>query len=123
MNPYMDPLGDLQTTRPIQTDWECTVKPYPSWWFRFIGNLDSQFRNGLVSTQNRMRSDAPEPLLALAETIMRFHTRLLRPSTNVRPFLLYKLHSLRHFDIARDDAFLLPWMFKPKDVHLRRLAT
>jgi hypothetical protein len=28
MNLWMDPLGNLLTTRPIQAGWECTTEPY-----------------------------------------------------------------------------------------------
>jgi hypothetical protein len=30
MNRWMDTLGDLLTTRPIETGWEFTIKPYLS---------------------------------------------------------------------------------------------
>ena len=51
------------------------------------------------------------------------HTRLLRPSTNFRPFLLGILHSSRVIDNGREDSFLLPQMFMPKEFHLRQLLT
>jgi len=59
----MDPLGDSLTTRPIQTGWEFTVKPYPCRRFRFVDNSDHEFGNGLGRTGTRTRSDSPEPLL------------------------------------------------------------
>ena len=59
----------------------------------------------------------------LAESIVSLHTRLLRPSTNVRPFLQCILHSSRVVDNARKDPFLLPRIFKLVEVHLRQLAS
>jgi len=59
----------------------------------------------------------------LAESIVSLHTRLLRPSTNSRPFLQCILHSSRVVDNARDDPILLPQIFMPKEVHLRQLST
>jgi len=61
----MDPLGDPLTTRPIQTGWEFTLKPYPSRQFGFIDNPDHRFGTGSVSTRTRTRSDGPEQLLTL----------------------------------------------------------
>jgi len=40
MNVYMDLLGNLLTTRPIQSGWEFTIEPYPSWLSSFIDNQD-----------------------------------------------------------------------------------
>jgi hypothetical protein len=57
----MDPL----TARPIQTGWEFTMEPYRSGQFGCIGNLDTQFGNGLVWIWIRTRSDGPQPLLTL----------------------------------------------------------
>jgi len=57
-------------------------------------------------------------LKTLAESIVSLHTRLLRPSTNIRPFLQCILHSSRVVDNAREDPFLLPQIFMPKEVHL-----
>jgi hypothetical protein len=54
----------------------------------------------------------------LAESIMSPHTRLLRPSTYFRPFLMCILHSSRVVDNAREDPFPLPRIFMPKEVHL-----
>jgi len=65
MNLYMDPLGNPLTTRPIKTGWEFTMEPYLSGQFGFIDDRDRQFSNGSVWTQNRIRSDRPEPLLTL----------------------------------------------------------
>jgi hypothetical protein len=65
MNLLMDPLGDLLTTRPIQTDWEFTMEPYQSGQFGCIDDPDHQFGNGLVCTGTQIRSDSPEPLLTL----------------------------------------------------------
>jgi hypothetical protein len=59
----------------------------------------------------------------LGESIVSLHTRLLRPSTNFRPFLQCILHSSRVIDNAREDPFLLPRIFMLKEVHLRQLAT
>jgi hypothetical protein len=50
MNLLMDPL----TTQPIQTDWEFTMKPYPSGQFGLIDNLDCQLGNGSVWTRTRI---------------------------------------------------------------------
>jgi hypothetical protein len=61
MNLWMDPLGDLLTTCPIQTGWEFTMEPDPSGQFGFIDDPDPQFGNSLGWT--RTRSDGPEPLL------------------------------------------------------------
>jgi hypothetical protein len=61
----MDPLGDLLTTRPVQTGWEFTMEPYLSGKFGFIDNPDREFVNCSVWTQTRPRSDGPEPLLIL----------------------------------------------------------
>jgi hypothetical protein len=65
----MDPLGDPLTTRPIQTGWEFTIDPYPSWPFGFIDDPDRQFGNGSVLTQTGTQSDSPEPLLTLARIV------------------------------------------------------
>jgi len=59
----------------------------------------------------------------LAESIVTLHTRLLRPGTNLRPFLQWLLLSLRVIDNAREDPFPLPQIFMPRVVHLRQLAT
>ena len=53
-----------------------------------------------------------------AESIVSLHTRLLRPSTNFRPFLRCILHSSRVVDNAREDPIPLPRIFMPKNVHL-----
>jgi len=44
----MDLLDNPLTTRPIQTGWEITMEPYPSWQFGFIEDPDRQFGNGSV---------------------------------------------------------------------------
>jgi len=62
----MDPLGDPLTTRPIQTDWEYTMEPYPSGQFGLIDHQDRQFGNGSVWTRTRTRSDGLDPFLTLA---------------------------------------------------------
>ena len=54
----------------------------------------------------------------LAESIVILHARLLRPSTNFHHFLWCILHSSRVDDNAREDPFLLPRIFIPKEVHL-----
>ena len=59
----------------------------------------------------------------LAESIGRLHTRLLRPSTNLGPFLRCILHSSRVIANAREDSLPLTQIFIPKEVHLRQLAT
>ena len=64
----MDPLGDLLTTRRIQTGWEFTMEPYPSRRFGIIDDPDRQFGNGSVWTRTRTRSDGLEPLLILVGT-------------------------------------------------------
>jgi len=58
-----------------------------------------------------------------AECIMSLPRRLLRPSTNFRPFLQCILHSSRILHNAREDPFLLHPIFMLKEVHLRQLAT
>jgi len=58
-----------------------------------------------------------------AGSIVSLHPRLLRRSTNFRPFLQCILHSLRIVDNAREDAFPLPPIVMPKEVHLTQLAT
>jgi hypothetical protein len=62
-------------------------------------------------------------LITLAESIVSLHTRLLRPSTNFRPFRQCILHFSLFVDNAREDPFLLPRIFMPKEVHLRQLST
>jgi len=61
----MDQLGDLLTTRPIQTGCEFTIKPYLSGRIWFIDNTDHQIGNGSVWARTRTRSYGPEPLLTL----------------------------------------------------------
>jgi len=61
----MDPLGNLLTTRPIQTGWEYTIQSYPCWRFGCVDKPDYQFGNVPVWTQTRTRRDDPEPLLPL----------------------------------------------------------
>jgi len=46
--------------------------------------------------------------LKLAESIVRLHTRLLRPSTNFRPFLHWLHHSSEVVDNARNTSFHSP---------------
>jgi len=58
----------------------------------------------------------------LAESIVSLHTRLIKPSTNFRPFLQCILHSSSDVHNAREDPFPLPPSFMPKDIHLRQLA-
>jgi hypothetical protein len=53
-----------------------------------------------------------------AESIVSLHTRLLRPSTNFRPFLRCILHSSHVVHNAREDPFPLPRIFMPKEVDL-----
>ena len=57
----------------------------------------------------------------LAESIVSFHTSLLRPSTNFRPFLQCILHFSRVVNNAREDPFPLPQIFMLNEVHLRQL--
>jgi len=66
----MEPLGDPQTTRPIQTGWDFACEPYPSWRFGFIDNPGRQFGNSSVCTRTQTQSNSPEPLLTLIMTIM-----------------------------------------------------
>jgi hypothetical protein len=61
----MDLLGDLLTTRPIQTGWEFTKEPYLSGQYGLIDNLDRQIGNSSVSTRTGTRSSCPETLLTL----------------------------------------------------------
>jgi len=58
-----------------------------------------------------------EPL-KLAESIVRLHSRLLRPSINLRPCLLCILHSSHVVDDAGDDSSLVARIITPKEVHL-----
>jgi len=53
-----------------------------------------------------------------AECIVCLHTRLLRPSTNFRPFLRCILHSSLVAENAREDPFLFPRIFMLKEGHL-----
>jgi len=55
----------------------------------------------------------------LAKSILRLHMRLLRLSTNFLPYLQCIVHSLRVVDIAREDPFLFPRIFMPKEFYLR----
>jgi len=66
----MDPLGDLLITRPIQTGWEFTIEPYPSWQFGLIDNKNSQFGNssGWTRTRTQTRNDGPELLIKINTT-------------------------------------------------------
>jgi len=64
----MDQKGNPLTTCPIQMGWEFTLKLYPRWRFRYIGDPDNQFGNGSVWTQTRTRSDGPETLWTLTRT-------------------------------------------------------
>jgi hypothetical protein len=59
----------------------------------------------------------------LAESIVSLHTRLLRLSTNFRPFLLCKLRSFGVVANVREDPFPLLRNLMLKGVHLRQLAT
>ena len=68
----MDPLENQLRTRPIEMGTEMVIKPYPNQQFRFIGNPDRQFGDGLVPTWTRTRSDRPEPLLTLL-TVFAIH--------------------------------------------------
>jgi len=61
--------------------------------------------------------------LRLAENIVSFHARQLRPSINDRPWIQWILHSSCVVENAREDPFPLPWIFMPMEVHLRQLAT
>jgi hypothetical protein len=45
------------------------MEPYLSGQFGFIDDPDRQFGNGSVWTRTRTRSDGPEPLLTLGETL------------------------------------------------------
>ena len=65
MNLKMHLLGDLLTTRPIQTGWEFTMELYPSGQLGFIEDPDHPFGNGSVWSRTRIRSEGPEPLLTL----------------------------------------------------------
>jgi hypothetical protein len=59
----------------------------------------------------------------VAESIVSYHTRLIRPSTKLGPFLQCKHHPSSVVINAREDPFTLPGMFILKEVHLRLLAT
>jgi len=61
----MDLLGNPLGTRPIQTGWEISIKPYPNWRFGYIANTDHQFGNGSFLTQTRTWIDGPAMLLSL----------------------------------------------------------
>jgi len=60
--------------------------------------------------------------LKLAESIVSLHTRLRRPSTNIRTFLACILCSSPLVDNVQEDHFPLPQIFMPKDVHLSQLG-
>jgi len=62
MNLQMDPVGDLVTTRPLQTGGEIAIEPHPKWWFRFIDSQDRHFSNGAVPFRTRTLTDGPELL-------------------------------------------------------------
>jgi hypothetical protein len=62
MNFYMEPLGDLLTTRPIQNSWVITFTLYPKWWFWLYDNLDTQFANSLVAILTRTWSNCLEQI-------------------------------------------------------------
>jgi len=79
----MDPLGDPLTTHLIQTGWEFTMEPYPSGKFGFIDDRDRQFGNGSVWTRTRTRSDGPEPLLTLVDTL--YHDPAVTVSRSLFP--------------------------------------
>jgi len=66
----MDRLGDPLKIQPIQTEWDISIKPYPSWPLDCIGNPDSQFRKRLVGTRIRTQSDSLVPLSPLLITIL-----------------------------------------------------
>jgi hypothetical protein len=53
-----------------------------------------------------------------AESIVRLHTRLLRPRTIFDPFLRCILQSSRVVDNTREDPFPLRQIVMPKEVHL-----
>jgi hypothetical protein len=61
----MDPLGDLLTTRLIQTGWEFTMELYLSGQCGFTDDPDRQFGNGCVWTKAQTRRDSLEPLVTL----------------------------------------------------------
>jgi len=58
----------------------------------------------------------------LAESIVSVQTRLLRPSTDFRSFLLCIHHSWHVVDNAREDPFPLPQVLILNEVHFRQLA-
>ena len=65
MNQHMDLLGDLLTTRPIQTGWEMCIEPHPNRQFWCIENQECWFGNSLHLTQTQTRCDGLELLLTL----------------------------------------------------------
>jgi len=61
----MDPLDNLQTTCPILTSWEMSIKQYPNWHLRWIDDPDHVVGDVLVPTQTWTQSSSPELLLTL----------------------------------------------------------
>jgi len=66
----MDLLCNPLTTRPIQTGWEFTIEPYPSWQLGYIDHPDRRFGKGSVWTRTRASSDSPEPFLTLSVIVL-----------------------------------------------------
>ena len=65
MHLQMDPLENPLRTRPIQTDREMSIEPYPNRQFGCIDGPDRQFGDGSVLIWTETRSDGPEPVLTL----------------------------------------------------------
>jgi len=74
MNVQMDPLDNPLTTRPIRTDWELCIEPYPNWQFGFSDDPDRLFGASSDPTWTRTLSGGPEPLLILLTTRDAFHS-------------------------------------------------
>jgi hypothetical protein len=109
MNRWMDLLGDLLTTHPIQTHWEFTIKPYTSWWFGWIDNPDCQFGNGSVWTWTWTRSHDPEPLLTLGIHVLTLWNSIVttqRILSKVRAMLYFRETSISFFEFV-DTIYLI----------------
>jgi hypothetical protein len=61
----MEPVGNLLTTRPLQTDLECTIEWYLGCQFICINTPYREVVHGSVPTQTRTRSGCSQPLETL----------------------------------------------------------
>jgi len=82
----MDLPGKFRTIRPIQTGWELSIEPYPSWRFGCIVIQDHHFTNCPDWTRTRARSDILEPLRTLGVSIINTGSILCYIKVNFRFF-------------------------------------